>query len=78
MLKIPFFWLRLIVLIFTACIQHKADFVALQALLPPCRFSNFFLATFQSFIKWPSVTSCILLFLLNAIIGLLTNTLRID
>ena len=58
------------------CMQHKADLVILQVLLLPCLFSNFFLPTFPSFMKWPSIKSCIFLFLLDAIVGLLTNTLQ--
>ena len=40
------------------------------------RFSNFFLATFPYFIKWSLMRFCIFLFLLSAIVNLLTNTLR--
>ena len=62
--------------IFTTYIQHKADLIVLHVLLLPCRFSNFFLATFPFFIKWPPMRPCIFLFPSNAIVGLLTNTLR--
>ena len=69
-------WLLLNVLVFTTCIQHKADLIVVHVLLLPCRFSNFFFAIFPSFIKWPPMRSCIFLFLLNATVGLLTNTLQ--
>ena len=75
MLKTLFVCLLLNVLVFTTCMQHKADLVVLHVLLLPCRFLNFFLATFPSFIKWSLIRSCIFLFLLNAIVGLLTKTL---
>ena len=39
------------------------------------RISNFFLATFLFFIKFQPIRSCIFSFLLNAIVGLSTNTL---
>ena len=76
MLKTLFVWLLLNVLIFTTCIHHKADLVVLHVFLLACHFSNFFLAAFWSFIKWPPMRSCIFLFLSNAIVDLLTNTLR--
>ena len=44
-------------------------------MLLPYGFSNSFLATFSSLIKLPSMKFCMFLFLLNAIVGLLTNTL---
>ena len=47
----------------------------LQALLLHFHFSNFFVGTSPSFIKWLPMRSCIFLFLLNTIVGLLTNTL---
>ena len=75
-LKTDFVWLLLNVLVFATCIRHKADLVALHVLLLPCPFSNFFLATFPSFIKLPPTRSCIFLFLLNAIVGLLKSKLR--
>ena len=76
MLRILFVWLLLNVLVFTTCIQHKADLIVLHVLLLPCRFSYFFLATFAFFIKWPPMRSCISLFLLSVIVGLSTNTLQ--
>ena len=75
MLKTLFVRLLLNVLVFITCIQPKADLVVLHVLLLPCRFSNFFLAAFPYF-KWPPMRSRIFLFLLNAIVVLLTNTLR--
>ena len=65
-----FVWLLLNVLVFTSCIQHKADLVVLHVLLLPCRFSNFFLAILPSFIKWPPMRSYIFLFILNATVDL--------
>ena len=56
--------------------QHKAELVVLHVLLLLCRFSNFFLANFPSFIICPPMRSCMFLFLLNAIVALLTNTLQ--
>ena len=76
MLKTLFVWLLLLVLVFTTCIQNKADLVVLHVLLLPYCFSHSFLATFPSFLKWSPTRSCIFLFLLNAIAGLLINTLR--
>ena len=76
MLKTIFVWLLLNILVFPTCIHHKADLVVLHVLLLPYRFSNFFLATLPSYIKWEPMRSCIFLFLLNATVGLLTNTLR--
>ena len=65
MLKIYFVWLLLNALVFTTCTQNKAGFVALYVLLLPCRFSNFLLATFPSFIK---------LLPMKSSVWLLTNT----
>ena len=76
MLKTLFVSLLLNVLGFTTCIQHKADLVVLQVLLFFCSFSNFLLATFLPFTKWPRMRFCIFLFLLNDITGLLANKLQ--
>ena len=46
-------------LVCASYIQHKADVIVLHVLLLPCRFSNFYLATYPSFIKWPPMRSCI-------------------
>ena len=73
MLKTLFVWLHLNLLVFTTFIQHQANLVVLHVFLLSCRFSNCFLATFSSFIKWPHMRSW---FLLNATVGLLTNTLQ--
>ena len=70
-----FICLLLNVLVFSTCIQHKADVVVLPILLLPCCFPNFFLAAFSFFIKWLCMRSFIFLFILNAVIGLLANTL---
>ena len=70
-----FVWLLLNILVLFTCTQHKADLVVLQILFLPCSFSNFFLTTFQSFIKCSPMRSFIFLFLLNAVVGLLTNPL---
>ena len=76
MLKTLFVWLHLNSLVFTTFIQHKAYLVVLHVFLLSSRFSNCFLPTFSSFIKWPHMRSKIFLFLLNATAGLLRNTLQ--
>ena len=79
MLKTLFVCIPLNVLVFTTCIQYRANLVVLHVLLLPCRV--FLISSWQLFhlFKWPPLRFCIFLFLLihlNAIVGLLTNTLR--
>ena len=76
MMKTLLVWLLSNVLVFTTCIQHKADPVILQVLLLPCRFSNLILAVFPLFIKSPPRGHIFFLFLLYSIVGLLTNALQ--
>ena len=72
MLKTLFVWLLLNVLVFTTCIQDKANFVVLHVLLLPCRFSSFLSATFFLY----QIATYEVLYIFISIAGLLTNTLR--